>query len=131
MEIRYLRGQGPLHDNYTGPRVSLPPAFQPFKRARKFILLFGKANKILTNKLLCVTITAKNQQHKFARAFEWLKSWWKTYARPCIYSDSLRVTESEKGYINRNCAIGAKTPFGYCGIMKMHEFARAFERPRN
>ncbi len=65
-------------------RVGLPPAFQPFKRARKFLLLIGKANKILTNKLLCVTVTAKNQQHKFARAFERLKSWWKTYAHPCI-----------------------------------------------
>ena len=44
--------------------------------------------QILTNQLLCVTVTATNKQHKFARAFEPVGNWWKTYAHPCIHLTS-------------------------------------------
>ena len=53
--------------------------------------------QILTNQLLCVTVTATNKQHKFARAFEPIGNWWKTYAHPCKLTVSM--------FMNKICLI--------------------------
>jgi hypothetical protein len=42
---------------------------------------YGNTKKLFGQNFVGVT----DQPYKFARAFERLKSWWKTYARPCMY----------------------------------------------